>query len=56
MLVIDATIRNKPEMEWGPGAGETSNPLVARTSPALQRKVRARWPEFGLDEPPPRMH
>jgi 3-polyprenyl-4-hydroxybenzoate decarboxylase len=49
MLVIDATFRNKPEMEWGPGAGETADPPVATTSPELRRKVRARWHEYGLD-------
>lgn len=48
MLVIDATFRNKPEMEWGPGAGATEDPPVARTSKELQQKIRSRWPEFGL--------
>jgi 4-hydroxy-3-polyprenylbenzoate decarboxylase len=49
MLVIDATFRNKPEMEWGPGAGETADPPVATTSAELRAKVRARWHELGLD-------
>jgi UbiD family decarboxylase len=49
MLVVDATFRNKPEMEWGPGAGETADPPVATTSPELRQKVRARWHEYGLD-------
>ena len=49
MLVIDATFRNKPEMEWGPGAGATADPPVATTSPELRQKVRARWHELGLD-------
>jgi 4-hydroxy-3-polyprenylbenzoate decarboxylase len=49
MLVIDATFRNKPEMEWGPGAGATEDPPVATTSAELRRRVRARWSELGLD-------
>jgi 4-hydroxy-3-polyprenylbenzoate decarboxylase len=49
MLVVDATFRNKPEMEWGPGAGETADPPVATTSPELRQRVRARWHEYGLD-------
>jgi 3-polyprenyl-4-hydroxybenzoate decarboxylase len=49
MLVIDATFRNKPEMEWGPGAGATEDPPVATTSAELRRRVRARWHEYGLD-------
>jgi UbiD family decarboxylase len=49
MLVIDATFRNKPEMEWGPGAGATEDPPVATTSRELRQKVRARWHELGLD-------
>ncbi len=49
MLVIDATFRNKPEMEWGPGAGDTADPPVATTSAELRREVRSRWHEYGLD-------
>jgi hypothetical protein len=49
MLVIDATFRNEPEMEWGPGAGATEDPPVATTSPELRRKTRARWHEYGLE-------
>jgi len=49
MIVVDATFRNKPEMEWGPGAGELEDPPVARTSPELKARVRARWSEFGLE-------
>ncbi|HEY3117659.1 MAG TPA: UbiD family decarboxylase [Chloroflexota bacterium] len=48
MMVIDATFRNKPEMEWGPGAGENEDPPVARTSKELQQKVRSRWKDYGL--------
>ena len=48
MLVIDATFRNKPEMEWGPGTADLSEPPVATTSPELRRRVRARWNELGL--------
>jgi UbiD family decarboxylase len=49
MIVVDATFRNKPEMEWGPGAGELEDPPVARTSPELRARVLARWEDFGLD-------
>lgn len=49
MIVIDCTFRNKPEMEWGPGAGAAEDPPVAKTSPELERRVRARWHELGLD-------
>lgn len=49
MMVIDATFRNKPEMEWGPGAGETEDPPVARTSAELRQKVRSRWRQYGLE-------
>jgi 4-hydroxy-3-polyprenylbenzoate decarboxylase len=48
MVVIDATFRNKPEMEWGPGAGATEDPPVATTSKELKQRVRARWSELGL--------
>jgi UbiD family decarboxylase len=48
MLAIDATFRNKPEMEWGPGAGATEDPPVATTSKELKQRVRARWQELGL--------
>lgn len=48
MIVIDCTFRNKPEMEWGPGAGATEEPPVAEPSRELVAKVRARWSELGL--------
>jgi 3-polyprenyl-4-hydroxybenzoate decarboxylase len=49
MLVIDATFKNKPNLDWGPGSGDPTDPPVAKTSAELRQRVRARWHELGLD-------
>jgi 3-polyprenyl-4-hydroxybenzoate decarboxylase len=49
MLVIDATFKNKPEMDWGPGVGAGAEPPVAKTTPEMVRRVEARWKEYGLE-------
>ena len=49
MLVIDATFKNKPELEWGPGVDVGADPPVAKTTPEMARRLDARWQELGLD-------
>lgn len=48
MLVIDATFKNKPELDWGPGVGAGADPPVAKTTPEMLQRIMARWHEFGL--------
>ena len=49
MLVIDATFKNKPELEWGPGVDVGADPPVAKTTPEMAQRLDARWQELGLD-------
>lgn len=49
-IVIDATIRRKPGVFWGPGSrAEDELPIPASVSKALKKKVLARWREYGFD-------
>lgn len=48
--MIDATIRRKPVVFWGPGSrAEDELPIPASVSKPLKEKVLARWHEYGFE-------